>query len=646
MSNRTQTRRDFLKTVGACTTTCLLTSPVPVAQAASDEAKPNIIWVNCEDINPALGCYGDPIATTPNLDRLASEGILYRNAFATAPICAPSRSCLITGLYATSLGTQHLRSVVNIPDTVKTLPHYLRERDYFCTNTGKTDYNFDAEGVWDFWSSKPAPWRQRRAGQPFFTMITIGGTHEGPVNSLQRYQQAVADLPQDEFHDPDKVKVPPYYPDTPEVREIWAHCHDLITVMDGKVGDIIQQLKDDGLYEETIVFFFSDHGFGLPRHKRWLNDSGLHVPLIIHVPARYQHLATSKAGTETDRLVSFVDFAPTVLNLAGARIPLHMQGAAFLGAQTPPARKYVFGARSRADDMFEVSRAIRDDRYIYIRHYMPHLPYIQPGQIFSDVKWSFKVLRKLHREGKLNPEAEFLWRPTKPIEELYDLQTDPYEIDNLAQSPRHRAIRLRLAARLRQWALETRDAGFLQEAEMHRRGAESTIYEMAQDPIQYDLARVHAAAELVGNERAPVSELTGKLKDQDSGVRYWAATALLARGADAEPAADALAEALADESPSVQVAAAEALCALDRSQPALPVLAKCVDDARVTVALHAARTIQMIGSDAKPLVPVMRRVIKKYAAPPGSPRPWKDFNYAAFITWALEVALQNCAQAG
>jgi HEAT repeat protein len=202
---------------------------------------------------------------------------------------------------------------------------------------------------------------------------------------------------------------------------------------------------------------------------------------------------------------------------------------------------------------------------------------------------------------------------------------------------------MRLAARLRQWVLETRDAGFLQEAEMHRRGAESTIYEMVQDPIQYDLARIHAAAERVGDERVPVSELIGKLKDQDSGVRYWAATALLARGADAEPAADALAEALTDESPSVQVAAAEALCVLGRSKPALPILAKSVENDRVTVALHAARTIQLIGSDAKPLVPVMKKVITKYAAPPGSPRPWKDFNYAAFITWALEVALENCA---
>jgi N-sulfoglucosamine sulfohydrolase len=317
---------------------------------------PNILWIVTEDISPALGCYGDEYAKTPNLDELAGRGIRYDYAYATAPICAPSRSSLITGLYATSLGTQHLRTEVKKPDYIKTFPVHLKEAGYFVTNYGKTDYNFDPEGIWDYWEQDLFPWRKRKGNQPFFSFLNIGSTHEGPGNNEAAYQRAVEDLPDSLFHDPEKANLPPYFPDTPEMRRIWAQYYDLVSDMDVQAGEILQGLQEDGLMENTIIFFFSDHGFGLPRYKRWLYRTGLQVPLIIYIPPAYRAFCSFRAGSGSEDLVSFVDFAPTVLNLAGIKVPAYMQGKKFLGDSVDRPRKYVFGARSRADDMYEVSR--------------------------------------------------------------------------------------------------------------------------------------------------------------------------------------------------------------------------------------------------------------------------------------------------
>ena len=364
--------------------------------AAQD--RPNILWITTEDMSPALGAYGDAQARTPNLDRLAEQGILYRRAYASAPICAPARSTLITGIHASSLGTQHLRSAVELPEFIRTLPEYLRAHGYYTTNNSKTDYNFSPEGRWDE-SGSQAHWRNRPEGRPFFSVFNYGTTHEGRAN--RDAPEELAELV--ERHDPADAELPPYYPDTPEMRRIWAQNYDLITRMDQQVGALLQQLEADGLTEETIVFFFSDHGHGLPRYKRWLYDTGLRVPLIIRFPEAYAGLAPQRAGTSTDRLVSFLDFAPTVLSLTGVPIPATMQGHPFLGPDTAPPRDYVFTTRDRADDIYDLSRAAIDDRYIYIRNYMPHLPYVRPAFIFSDRKRSFAELWRVRGTETLGP---------------------------------------------------------------------------------------------------------------------------------------------------------------------------------------------------------------------------------------------------
>jgi len=374
------TRRGFLKAAGVCASGLAVAGcsetgprPMPAAVEPSEPGKPNILWITCEDTSPYLRCYGAALAVTPNLDRLAGQSILYTNAYATAPVCAPSRSCLITGVYATSLGTQHLRSDVAIPRRIEPFPKLLRAAGYYCSNNFKEDYNFKDVTIWDD-SSPTAHWRHRRAGLPFFSVFNIMTTHQGQINGsdAEFFAKYTSRLKPEERHDPRLIALPPYYPDTPMVRKIWARYYDLITCMDQQVGEILAQLEADGLADSTIVFFFADHGLGIPRFKRTLYDSGLRVPLMVRFPARYQRLAPLASGGRTDQLVSFVDFAPTVLKLAGVSIPSHMQGQPFLGdgpASSPagaglkpglPAkaveREYIFATHSRVDEAYETPR--------------------------------------------------------------------------------------------------------------------------------------------------------------------------------------------------------------------------------------------------------------------------------------------------
>ena len=598
---------------------------------------PNILWITSEDTSPVFGCYGDPQATTPAIDQVAAEGVVYTRAYASAPICAPARSCLISGMYATSLGTQHLRSEIPVPDFVRGLPAYLSDSGYFTFLYGKTDYNFDPKNMWDYREEELMPWRNRTEDQPFFGMYTIGETHEGRANIEEKYAEAVADLPNSLLHNPAHAQLPPYFPDTPAFRNIWSDYYDLIADFDLKVDRIIQGLKEDGLYDNTIIFIFSDHGLGLPRYKRWLYQTGLQVPLIIRIPPQYQHLATRPVGSTTSELVSFVDFAPTVLNLAGVPVPAYMEGQPFLGAPGATPGNYVYGARSRADNMYEVSRAVLDSQYIYIRHYFPHYPYIQPGYIFSDRKRSFRELRTLKEQNLLEGEALDMWLP-KGVEELYDLQQDPHELHNLSDDPDHRQVKERMQQALHTWMKKHHDTGLLLEPEMMIRAEGSTPYQMAR--ATYDVAKVLEAAEMVG--RAEVPMIVNKLKDSDSGVRYWAVVALQAH--EARSAAIHLRPLLDDPSPTVQIAAAETLCHWEQCEAALPVLGQWVQDKRPWLALQAARSIELIGAKAKPLVPVLYEVLEKNAAPENASTRYKDFMFAAFTSWSLEWALHHCGE--
>jgi uncharacterized sulfatase len=587
----------------------LLVLALPLAAARAQEAppRPNVLWITCEDISPHLGCYGDRFAVTPNLDRLAAQGVRYTHAFTVIGVCAPSRSCLITGMYPTALGSHHMRCQARLPDEVKCFPEYLRHAGYYCSNNVKTDYNFPVpKNAWDE-SSNKAHWRNRKPGQPFFSVFNLVVSHESQIRTPEAtFLKQTARLTKEERHDPAQVTVPPYHPDTPVVRRDWARYYDLITAMDKQAGDLLKQLEDDGLAEDTIVFFFSDHGAGLPRCKRWLYDSSLRVPFLVRFPAKYQRLAPAKPGSAVDRLISFVDVGPTVLSLCGVKLPAHLHGQPFLGGQAAAPREYVYGFRDRMDERVDFIRCVRDRRYKYIRNFLPHLPYAQDISYMNEMP-TMQEYRRLAAAGKLEGPAALFMRPTKPVEELYDCEADPHEVRNLADSPAHREVLERLRRACLQWMKETRDLGPLPEVEIHRRSGKTPPYEMARkgDAV-YPQQRILDAAMLAAQGPDALPKLVELFKDKDPAVRYWGAVGCSALGAKAAPATETLRQALADPSPVVRMAAADALCRLDRHAEALPVLIEALKHDNEWVRHSAALVLDSIGPKAKPALAAMK----------------------------------------
>ncbi len=423
--------------------------------------RPNILWISLEDISPDLGCYGDKYAVTPNIDRLATQGCRYTHAFTHAGVCAPSRSGIITGMYPSSIGTHYMRCKGVPPSPVKCFTEYLRAAGYYCTNDNKTDYNFDAPlTAWDD-SRRGAHWRGRPTKEtPFFAVINLTTTHESQIRLPEaQLETRRKTLSASELHDPAKATLPPYYPDTPIVRRDMANYYDNLTFTDKEVGRILKQLDDDGLADSTIVFFWGDHGRGLPRHKRWIYDSGIRVPLVIRWPGQLN------PGSISDELVAFVDFAPTLLSLAGLEIPFHLQGQAFLGPKKAQPREYVYAARDRMDETLDIIRAVRDKRWKYIRNVRPDLPYAQPITYMDEMP-TMKEWRRLAKEGQLTGPQRLFFAPTKPVEELYDTVADPHEINNLAGDARHAATLARLRAAHEAWREATGDLGLIPEAEL------------------------------------------------------------------------------------------------------------------------------------------------------------------------------------
>ena len=447
-------------------------APQPAAVAA--ERPLNIVWISNEDMSPHLGVYGDALARTPTLDRLATQSVRFTRAFTTAPVCAPSRAAIITGMYQTSIGAQHMRTTEDTvpelpgpylavpPFYVKAFPEYLRAAGYYTSNRAKTDYQFGTPfTIWDDLGNQ-AHWRNRAdKSQPFFSVFNLEITHESrifPSSPARKGKPLVTDEA--------KIKVPPYYPDSPAVREELARMYDNIADMDGQVAEILRQLEEDGLADNTIVFYWSDHGDGVPRAKRSLYDSGLHVPLMIRLPPGLRALAAP--GTVSDELVSFIDLAPTVLALAGLGVPAHMQGRALVGPAKGQAPAYVFAARDRMDAEYDMMRSARDARFLYIRNFSPELPYV--GHIiYRNQSAIMQEWLRMQAAGELAGPAALWMRTTRPPEELYDVQRDPHQIENIAAQPAHRATLERMRAAVVEWMTRTGDQGLINEPEMIQR---------------------------------------------------------------------------------------------------------------------------------------------------------------------------------
>ena len=570
-----------------------------LGQVRAEQTLPNILWITSEDNGPHLGCYGDTYAVTPNLDRLAKRSLRYTKASSTAPVCAPARTTIISGIYPPATGAEHMRSMTRLPGDFKMYPVYLRELGYYCTNNSKEDYNLEKAGeVWNDGGRK-AHWKNRPDGKPFFAIFNHTISHESQIRNKIN--------PADRIHDPAKVRIPAYHPDTPEVRKDWAQYYDRITMMDKLVGKNLRELEEAGLADDTIVFYYGDHGSGMPRSKRWPYFSGLNVPLIIHVPEKFKHLAPPEytAGGSTDRLVGFIDLAPTLLSIAGAKAPSQMQGHAFMGRHTAPAQKFSFGFRGRMDERYDMVRTVFDGRHVYIRNYMPHKPYGQYLDYMFQTPTT-RVWHDLYHAGKLNAAQSIFWQ-TKPAEELYDLETDPDEVHNLARSKDHSDVMKRMRKAHRKWAAEIRDVGFLPEAEIHSRAGDDSPYEMGHDDSRYDFDTVFRAASAASRKGKKTTEKLAELiKSGDSAVRYWAAMGYLIRGKNGvRKGREALVAALEDKSPSVRIIAAEALGRYGRKREAkrsAEVLMQYADPAKngIRHSMLALNALDVIGEHANP----------------------------------------------
>lgn len=528
-----------------CFALLLFVVSIHVAAAAD---KPNILWLTCEDNNVNwVGCYGNEFADTPNIDKLAAEGHQYMHCYANAPVCAPSRSTWITGIHAISMGTHPMRSRYAIPhDRIKYYPDLLKAAGYYVGNARKTDYNIGGRPDGECWDTAKVDWAKLKANQPFFMVINNTKSHES---------KAFGDVTKT-THDPDKVRLAKYHPDIPTIRQNYAHYHDQMKKMDADIGLALEQLAKNGMAEDTIVVHNSDHGGVLARSKRFLFNSGTHCPLIIRIPDKFKHLRPGKVGEKVDTLVSFIDMTKTWLHICGADTPDYLQGKIFLGPESEE-RNYHVSFRTRMDERCDNVRAIRDTRFLYIRNYLPYAPW---GQHLNYL-WNMKATlawEEHHKAGKTNAVTGRFFG-TKPMEELYDTQADPDNVNNLIDDPKFAAEADRLSKALDDWQVKHFDSALIPESEMTVRAetAGKTIFDVVRDPQLYDVkAYQQAAALALQQSSANLPEFYKELKHDDSAIRYWAINGIFLLPENAEVDLKKVREALTDESHHVRVMAA------------------------------------------------------------------------------------------
>jgi arylsulfatase A-like enzyme len=547
MSDGGIARREFL--AGGAAGLMAFAAPAQVSARGRDPARPNVLWLISDDNDPFIGAYGDPVANTPNIDRLAAEGVRFEHFYSEAPVCAPSRFSLITGVYAESCGpAEHMRALGKIPSFLRVgWPALLRRVGYYCTNATellgapiapKTDYNapIDIVATWDD-NSVGAHYRNRPAGAPFYAVQTLFTTHESQMFGYGPGPTR-----------PEDVRVPAYLPDTPAQRADRAHYYDLMTRMDAEVGHYLQELQDLGVADDTIVFYFSDNGGVLPRSKRFATDEGLRTPLIVRFPPKWRHLAPGPPGSVVEHPASGVDLPPTVLSLAGLDAPDYMQGISLAGQRRQ--REFAYGQRSRMDEANDLQRAVHDGRYIYIRNYMPQVLYGQHITFMFNAA-AYKDWQQHWFDGELTEVQSRFWRQ-KPREELYDLDKDPDQVDNLAREGYHEHALLRLRRALDAHMVATNDNGLIPE------GSPLEGYGESRAPGAYPLRRIMRLAELASErDRDNLDTLIRGLDEDNYVLRYWAALGRAMLGEQAMPARSALERRLErDDSVHVQIAAA------------------------------------------------------------------------------------------
>lgn len=558
----------------------LLVLLLPTLALAAD--KPNILWIVSEDNSSHwLGCYGNKDAQTPNLDALAARSTRFTAAYSNAPVCAVARATILMGIYSPTMGTQHMRSRHDIPSNLTPYVTHLRKAGYYTSNASKTDYNFEGndKALWDECSGK-AHYSKRPDGKPFFSIFNLTVSHESnlfPAKIASNRKKGL--IPETPRLDPAKMFLPPYVPDLPEMRHDFAVYHDTMTALDTQIGGILAKLEKDGLADDTIVFYYGDHGGPTPRGKRYLHDTGVRIPMTLHVPEKWKHLSTFKNGSVSDEIVSFVDLAPTLLSLAGLKDDPNMQGRPFLGPnrEEPAEDAYAFLFGDRFDEIYGLRRGLTTGRYKYVRHFTPHT-WGAPYSFYQFQMASWPAWHEAWKKGKLSGVHATLWENNQPTEELYDTQIDPWEIKNLATDPTHaerlRSMRGKLVAHM----LMIRDTGLVPEPLFDIVRGDKTIMETAADTSQdaceklLNLAFIASSGDPDGQQG--LEEAT---THKNPIARFWAYSGLVTLGEKAISSEKVIVAGLKDEIPLIRAQAAIALHNIGHKQSAVQALVKELD---------------------------------------------------------------------
>ena len=553
---------------------------IPFSVIAAD--RPNILWITTEDnASHWLGCYGNEDAQTPNLDAFSNRSTRFTAAYSNAPVCAVARATILMGRYSPSMGTQHMRSRHAIPSNLKTYVHHLRKAGYYCSNASKTDYNFEGNdrNYWDDCSRK-AHYKNRPDDSPFFSIFNLTTCHESSLfPSKFNKTRAAGIVPKKTRLNPSKLNLPGHLPDLPEVRRDVARYHDIMTATDKQIGNILAQLKKAGLAENTIIFYYGDHGGPTPRGKRYLHDSGVRIPMIVHVPEKWKALSPFPAGKPSAEIVAFVDLAPTLLSLVGLDNDANMQGRPFLGKNRtePKENDYAFLFADRFDEIYGLRRGLTDGRHKYVRHFTPHV-WAAPYSFYQFQMPSWPAWQKAWKDGKLTGVQASIWENDQPTEEFYDTKNDPSEIKNLASDPAHANRIAEMRKALRKQMIAIRDTAVVPEPLFKSVSGDKAIATAvsAKDfPFEQLLDLAFLASSRV-EKNLPVLQKAASSKDPV--IRYWGLSGLVTLGEKAAPAKDILTKALTDSETINRAQAAHALYRIGSKDLSLKTLIDGLND--------------------------------------------------------------------
>lgn len=579
------------------------------------EKRPNILWITSEDNDKQwLGCYGNKQAHTPNLDALAKRAVRFENFFSNAPVCAVARSTILTGIYAPSQGSQHMRSRHPIPTANLPYVQYLREAGYYCTNASKTDFNFQIndKAIWDDCSGS-AHFKNRPEGKPFFSIFNLLESHESSLFAEKiKTRRKSGEIPEEPRLNPAEVTVPPYLPDLPEVRSDIAIYHDNITNMDRRVGEILKELTDQGLAEDTIVFYYADHGGITPRGKRYLKDTGVNIPLLVHVPEKWQALSPFSNGTVSQKTVAFIDLAPTLLSLLDITKPAQMQGQAFLGKhlEQAPEDDYVFLFADRFDEIYGMRRGLTDGRWKYIRRFTPHQA-AAPYSYFQFGQEAWTAWQEAWKRDKLSEEHQRIWEKNQATEELFDTSKDRWEVTNLATDPAY-ADQLKIMRKaLREQMIAINDTGVIPEPMFSELAPKTPIATYVKSRSKDWSEMIELAFKATQRNEKNLPLLTQKLTSEDPLERYWAVQGCLILGEKSRPAEEAIRKLLTDKQPINRASAAQALVTLGSPEGAFELLLKELSDDRNH---YAQQNVINVYSQLDALEKIPDSWVKKYRA--------------------------------